>query len=150
MKTEKIRELVAKSCMALDDERFPDYMALCSSDYRYRIRAFSPDIGKEMIWLDVDADGMASLLSMVPQHVRLQGKMRRHASLYTVEEQEDGTISALSSLIVSHTGLDGETTLFASGQLRDRIALEADQPKFLSRDVILDTRVFGPGSHVPI
>lgn len=150
MMSEKIREFIAKSCMAMDEERFDDYLTLCSGNYRYRILTFSPDIGREMTWLDLDAIGMHALLNMVPQHVRLQGKLRRHASLYTHEERPDHVVSAVSSLIVSHTGLDGETKIFASGQLQDRIAVEGDELKLVSRDVLLDTRVFGPGSHVPI
>lgn len=150
MKTEKIRTLVAKTCLSMDDERFDEYLDLCASDYRYRIRAFSPEIGKEMTWLDLDADDMRALLRMVPQHVRLTGKLRRHATLYTLEEQSDNCYAALSSLIVSHTALNGETTLFATGQLHDRITFQDDQPRLLTRDVMLDTRVLGPGSHIPI
>ncbi|SLN66551.1 hypothetical protein [Oceanibacterium hippocampi] len=150
MKAEQIRTLVAKSCLSMDDEKFADYLALCADGFQYRIRSFSPEIGKEMTWLDLGLDELKGLLEAVPKHVRMQGQMRRHATLYTLDEDADGRFSAVSSLIVSHTALNGETHLFATGQFHDRVTFVEGEPRLLARDVMLDTRVLGPGSHMPI
>ena len=41
-----ISALVYKSCLALDEEDFDAYLALCGTDFRYRITARSPELGR--------------------------------------------------------------------------------------------------------
>ncbi|MGD9942439.1 MAG: aromatic-ring-hydroxylating dioxygenase subunit beta [Burkholderiaceae bacterium] len=150
MTHDSVRELIARSCLALDEERFSDYLDLCADDYRYRILAHSTEIDREMTWLDVDRQELAAMFEMIPQHVRMQGRMRRHVSVYTVVPSVPGRLAVRSSLVVHFTNLDGETSLFAVGEFRDVVGDSAAGARLLARDVFLDTRVLGAGSHMPI
>ena len=49
-----IEELVYRSCLALDEKNFKAYLDLCHQDFRYTIAAHSPEIRKDMTWLDHD------------------------------------------------------------------------------------------------
>ena len=150
MNQDSIRDLIARSCLALDEERFTDYLDLCGDAYRYRILAYSTEIAREMTWLDANKGELKAMFEMIPQHVRMQGRMRRHVSVYTVEPILDGSMAVRSSLVVHFTNLEGETSVFAVGEFRDVVDEGASGARLRSRDVFLDTRVLGAGSHMPI
>ena len=146
-----IGALVYRTCLLLDAERFDDYLAQCSADFRYRVKADSPELGKEMTWLDLDRNELADLLENVANHVRLPGRFTRQATVYTIERDDDGAAALVTtSLIVVYTDLDGVSRLFASGRYLDTVALAGPAPRLASRTVWLDTRDLGPGSHVPL
>lgn len=146
-----ISAVVYQTCLLMDAERFGDYLALCSADFRYQIKADSPELGKEMIWLDLDRDELANLLENVPNHIRLPGKFTRQATVYVIARDGGGGEAAVtSSLIVVYTDLEGVSRIFASGRYVDTLALDGPTPILSSRTVLLDTRDLGPGSHVPL
>ena len=145
-----IGALVYRSCLLLDAEKFDDYLALCSADFRYRVKAESPELGREMTWLDLDREELAGLLENVPNHVRLPGRFTRQASVYTIERDQGGAAAVTTSLIVVYTDLDGASRMFASGRYLDTVALTGATPALSSRTVQLDTRDLGAGSHVPL
>lgn len=149
MSPDKIRELIARSCMAMDREDFKSYLTLCAENFRYRISAFSHELRRKMLWLDVDRSGLEGIFLMIPQHVRLQGTMRRLVSVYTIESKVDDKALVTSSL-VTHTDLTGKSLLFATGEFVDEVDVGGEAPRLITRDVVLDTRMLGAGSHVPI
>ena len=67
-----ISELISRSCMTLDDKKFSDFIGLCDEGFRYRITAYSPEIRKEMTWLEHDRAGMQLLFNNLPRHKRLR------------------------------------------------------------------------------
>ena len=146
-----IEELVYRSCLALDEKNFKGYLDLCEADYRYSITAHSPEIRKDMIWLDHDKPGMQSLFTNLPRHNSDHSPLTRHATVYTVEvdsAQQQATV--VSALQVFKTDLDGGATeLFAVGRYVDTVTINAGAPKLLKRVVKLDTRQFGIGYHIP-
>ena len=146
-----IEELVYRSCMALDEKNFKGYLELCDADYRYSITAHSPEIRKDMIWLDHDKQGMQSLFTNLPRHNSDHSLLTRHATVYTVEvDPALQQAAVVSSLQVFKTSLDGGATeLFAVGRYLDTLNLKADTPRLLKRVVKLDTRQFGFGHHIP-
>ncbi len=146
-----ISELICQSCMTLDDKKFGDYLDLCDPDYHYAITAYSPEIRKEMTWLEHDKAGMQALFANLPKHNSDQSPLSRHVTVYTVKENEDATQAhVISALQVFRTTLDGGTTeLFAVGKIHDRVSLADGSPKLLDRNVKLDTRMLGFGYHVP-
>lgn len=150
MNQDSIRDLIARSCLALDEERFADYLDLCSDAYQYRILAYSTEIAREMTWLDANKGELKAMFDMVPQHVRMQGRMRRHVSVYTITPGPEGLVAVRSSLVVHFTNLEGETSVFAVGEFRDAVGEGAAGAQLRARDVFLDTRVLGAGSHMPI
>ena len=146
-----ISELICKSCMTLDDKKFNDYLDLCDPAYHYAITAYSPEIRKEMTWLEHDKLGMQALFTNLPKHNSDQSPLSRHVTVYTVTPSDDDSeAQVISALQVFRTTLDGGTTeLFAVGKIHDRVTLAGGTPKLLSRNVRLDTRMLGFGYHIP-
>lgn len=146
-----VSELIYRTCMTLDDKAFSAYLDLCDPAYRYRITAFSPEIRKDMTWLEHDKAGMQSLFTNLPRHNSDKSPLTRHVTVYTVQ-QDDAARRAkvVSALQVFKTSLDGGATeLFAVGKIHDEVALTDDGPRLLDRNVRLDTRMLGIGYHIP-
>ncbi len=137
--------------MALDDKQFSVYLDLCDPAYQYKITAHSPEIRKDMTWLEHDKAGMQSLFANLPKHNSDQSPLTRHVTVYTVQEDATaGQAEVISALQVFRTTLDGGTTeLFAVGRLYDRVSLGDAGPRLLSREVRLQTRMLGFGYHIP-
>ncbi len=137
--------------MTLDDKQFNAYLELCDPAYRYKITAYSPEIRKDMTWLEHDKAGMQALFTNLPKHNSDQSPLTRHVTVYTVKE-DPATRQAqvISALQVFRTSLDGGATeLFAVGKLHDQINLTDVGPKLLAREVRLQTRMLGFGYHIP-
>ena len=161
MKTEQrqaIEELVYRSCLALDDRDWKGFLALCEEDFRYTITTYSPEIRKDMVWLDHDRKGLDTLLTNLPRHNSDHSPLTRHATVYTVDVG-DGTATVVSALQVFRTQLDGGASeLFAVGRFHDTVKLNGAGPqgvergagpKLAKRVVKLDTRLLGYGYHIP-
>jgi methanesulfonate monooxygenase subunit beta len=149
-----IQRLIYTSCLALDEEQFGNYLDLLAPDFQYVIKAYSTELRRDMIWLDLDRKGIEGLFASLPNHVRFQGSLLRHASVYTVDMNEDSAqAKALTSVTVIHTDLDGASRLMAAGRYHDAIDFGGKRPLLRERVVRLDTRVFdneSGGSHLPI
>lgn len=148
-----VERVLYDSCLKLDDRDFKGYIQLCDPEFHYTIRAHSPEIRKDMIWLEQDRKGMELLFNNLPRHNSDHSPLTRHATLYTLDVDESkGEARAVSALQVFRTTLDGGTTeLFAVGRYLDRFRLGADgrSATLLDRTVKLDTRMLGIGYHVP-
>jgi methanesulfonate monooxygenase subunit beta len=148
---EAVEGLIYRSCMVLDGKDFKGYLDLCDPGFRYTITAHSPEIRKDMIWLDHDKKGLETLFNNLPRHNSDHSPITRHATVYTVEIDDAGKqATAVSAFQVFRTSLDGGVTeLFAVGKYHDIISLEGGAPKLLRRTVKLDTRMLGIGYHIP-
>jgi methanesulfonate monooxygenase small subunit len=147
-----VRGLIYRSCLRLDEGDFPGWLDLCAPEFRYTITAYSPEIRKEMVWLDHDRDGMEGLFKMLPKHNSDHSPLTRHASVYVVDLDEEGNeATAITSVVVYRTAMDGGATdLFAVGKYFDTVSLEGEVPLLTGRNVRLDTRELGIGSHFPL
>ena len=125
-----IEELVYRSCLALDAKDYKAFLALCDEEFRYTISTYSPEIRREMVWLDHDRKGMETLFTNLPRHNSDHSPITRHATVYTVNVA-DGTANVVSAIQVFRTQLDGGA------------------PKLAKRVVKLDTRLLGYGYHIP-
>jgi methanesulfonate monooxygenase small subunit len=150
MTNETVSRLIYATVLKLDSEDFKGFMRHCGESFRYAIKTFSPELGKEMTWLDHGRKGMQDLFGMLPQHVRMKGRFKRHVSIYSIDPQEDGSVNALSSVLLIHTDLEGNSKLFAAGQYEDVIDLSGDTPRLTERVVRLETRDLGQGMHIPV
>ena len=146
-----IAELVYRSCLALDEKNFTAYLGLCDEAFHYTITAHSPEIRKDMIWLNHDKSGLQALFANLPRHNSDHSPLTRHATVYTVEfDTAAPQASVVSALQVFRTKLDGGATeLFVVGHYLDTIKLGGGTPQLLKRVVKLDTRQFGFGYHIP-
>ena len=149
--TQAIEGLIYRSCLLLDDKDFKGYLDLCDPGFRYAITAHSPEIRKEMIWLDHDRKGMETLFNNLPRHNSDHSPLTRHATVYTVDlDEANKRAKVVSALQVFRTSLDGGVTeLFAVGKYYDTVGLDGGTPKLVSRTVKLDTRMLGIGYHIP-
>ena len=147
-----VRGLIYRSCLRLDEGDFPGWLDLCAPEFRCTITAYSPEIRKEMVWLDHDRDGMEGLFKMLPKHNSDHSPLTRHASVYVVDLDEEGNeATAITSVVVYRTAMDGGATdLFAVGKYFDTVSLEGEVPLLTGRNVRLDTRELGIGSHFPL
>ena len=145
-----IEELVYRSCLALDAGDFKGYLDLCDDSFRYTVTAHSPEIRKDMVWLDHDKKEMQLLFSNLPRHNSDHSPLARHAHVYIVEVAADGkSAGVISALQIYKTTLDGGATeLFAIGRYLDTVSLGSTL-RLAKRIVRLETRQFGFGYHVP-
>ncbi|MFZ5555561.1 MAG: aromatic-ring-hydroxylating dioxygenase subunit beta [Pseudomonadota bacterium] len=147
----QVEELVYKSCMLLDDKDWKGYLDLCEPEFRYTVTAMSPEIRKEMTWLDHDKGGMQTLFNNLPRHNSDHSPVTRHATVYSVKiDEAKQQAEVVSALQVFRTALDGGATeLFAVGKLHDTVKLNGKGATLLKRNVKLDTRMLGIGYHIP-
>lgn len=153
MQTETaIRELVARTCLALDSNDYPGYLKLCDGGFRYRITAYSPEIRKDMVWLEKDKKGMKDLFDLLPKQNMDRTPLTRHFSIFTVEQvagEDRVKVTSAFQLFRTETH-GGDTSLAAVGKYIDEIRLHEDGTAVLvDREVRLDTRMLGKGYHVP-
>ena len=146
-----IRELIYRSCCCLDEHDFDGYLALCAPGFRYQITLFSPELRKEMIWLNHDRDGLKALLDMVPRHLVRLGALQRNATVYTIKrDAADGQADVMAAFSVFNIDNEGRPSVFAVGHYHDTIDIAGDQPLLTRRNARLASRDLGIGSHIPI
>jgi methanesulfonate monooxygenase small subunit len=149
----ELREFIEGTCLALDEERFDDFIALCSPEFTYRITAYSPEIRKELVWMDHDRDELTTLFANLPEHIRMQGSFMRQVSAgsATMKDQTTGLVKAVSPVAIFFTDIEGVTRLYAVGRYNDVVTNTQDGHPFLrSREMRLHTRDLSPGCHVPL
>jgi methanesulfonate monooxygenase subunit beta len=146
-----VEEVVYRSCLLLDERDFEGFLELCEVDFRYTVHAHSPELRREMVWLDLDRPGMQTLFRNLPRHHSDPSPLTRHATVYTVAFDPLETQAAVvSALQVFRTALDGgATSLFAVGKMRDTVSLTNGKARLARRAIHLDTRQLGIGSHIP-
>jgi methanesulfonate monooxygenase small subunit len=74
----------------------------------------------------------------------------RQASVYTIEPNGGATVATTTALIVTYTEPDGTSRVYAVGRYHDVVDVAAAKPLLKSREVRLETRDLGPGSHIPM
>ena len=146
-----VEELIYRSCLLLDEKDFKGYLDLCDEQFRYTIATHSPELRRDMIWLDHDKNGMTTLLNQLPRHNSDHSPLTRHVTVYTVRydaaKQQGDVVSALQ---VFKTALEGGSSeLFAVGKYLDTVKVNDGKLLLLRRVVKLDTRMLGIGYHIP-
>jgi methanesulfonate monooxygenase small subunit len=152
LRSRQIEEFIYSANMRLDSKDFKGWLDMCSLEFTYVIRAFSREIRKDMIWLEHDYDGMAGLIRQLPRHNTDQSEFSRHSTVYTVTPDASGTaVTVVTAVAIYRTTLDGgETKLFAIGRYTDTLIRTPDGWRFRARDLRLETRSLGIGTHYPL
>ena len=154
-----VRETIYKATLALDDQKWEEWLDLCDDDFHYAITAFSPEINKDMIYLQGSRRDMSTMMKMLPKHNTDHSPLKRHTSVYTVDVAPDEkSATAISSFVVYQNLLDGinshidagESRLFLVGRYYDTFKLDGGKPRFVKREVRLENRRLDKGSHWPI
>lgn len=151
---DSIRDLIGRSCMLLDDERFDQWLELCAPEMRYTIETYSPEIRREMTWLNLDRTGLAQLFGTLRHHERDPGTLVRHPSILDLKIDADGLrANAMTSVMIARTAADGATGLFAVARYYDIFSTMGASPLLAARRVQLFTRILmsdSGGSHLPL
>ena len=144
-------ECVYRAALAMDAKQFGSFFALCDDTFHYAITAHSPEIRKDMTWLEHDKKGLETLIGNLPKHNSDHSPISRHVTVYTVDLSADGSEAKLvSALQVFRTALDGGATeLFAVGKMYDTVRLTPTGARLADRRIHLDTRMLGIGYHTP-
>ena len=149
-----VRTLIARSCLLLDEEKFDDWLALWTPAMHYAIHAYSPEIRKDMTWLELDRPQMKQLLAGLRTHERDPSALFRQPAVIEVRIDETARrVEAITNVLVIRTSVHGESSLFASLRYHDTLVLGPDGPLLEDRAVRLSTRVLisdSGGSHVPL
>ena len=154
-----VRNAIYRATIFLDDQRWDDWLGLCDEDFHYSIKSFSPEINKDMTYLQGSRGDMANLIRLLPKHNTDHSLLRRHTSVYTIDLSADGKqATAISAFVVYQNMLDGvnshldagESHLFLVGKYYDTFAIKDGAPKFIKREVRIDERRLDKGSHWPI
>ena len=139
-----------------DERRFGGFLERSSPDLRYRLVAYSPDLRREMTWLEHDRAGLAALVELLPRHHVDGAVWLRQAVLQTAHVEAPDRVRAVSALALYRTAVDvgdahldgGSSSLFAVGRYHDLYRQEDGRWRLLERTVRLDTRQLGVGSHL--
>ena len=146
---EGARQLIGRAGLLLDDSDYEGFLALCAPDFSYRIRVWSPELGKDMIWLEHDYGGLAQLCAALPEHLTRPGRLTRHVTVASIDAAP-AALQVTSVVTIHHTDLEGRTATLAAGRYLDRIVKQDGELRLQSREVQLDTRDLGIGSHAPL
>lgn len=146
-----IDALIYQSALTLDAGDFQGFLELCVPSFQYTISTFSPEIRKDMVWLEHDREGLKRLFETLSRHNSDPSPFSRHITVYRVEEGRDGIPTTVTSFLqVFRTTLDGGfTSLYAVGKLYDQLELSPEGPRLSRRHIRLDTRMLGIGTHIP-
>ena len=156
---ESVKETIYKSCLLLDDNKFKDWLELCDGDFTYAITAYSPEIRRDMTYFSGSRQDLAQMIDVLPKHNTDHSPFKRHATVYNVEVDAGGkTAQAVTSVLIYQNMLDGinshidsgENRLFAVGRYLDTFRLNGGAPKFVQREVRLETRRLDKGTHWPL
>ncbi len=151
-----VRDTIYRSCLYLDDGNWTEFLDCCEAEFSYAIRAFSPEISKDMTYFAGNWKDLETMLGMLPKHNTDHSPLKRHVTVYTVDFEEDGReAKAVTSFVIYQNMYDGinshmdagENRLFLVGKYIDRLKLAGGKAKLLEREVRLDTRRLDKGSH---
>ena len=149
-------DVIYTGCLLLDAQDFAGWLEHATSDLTYRITAHSPEIRKEMTWLEHDRAGLLALFELLPRHHVNHAQWSRHAVVYQVTQISKTEVQTVSSVLIHHTVVDvgdvhvdaGATRVFAVGRYHDRLRHEQGRWLLAERTARLETRQLGIGTHL--
>jgi methanesulfonate monooxygenase subunit beta len=153
----RLDEVVQRSALFLDESRYGEFLDLTAPEFHYRVEAWSPELKRNMTWLEHDRAGLAALIELLPRHHVNGASWLRQVVLGTVSATTGPGKGAesTSSVALFQTATDvgdahleaGTSRLFAVGRYRDRFREEGDKWLLIERRVQIQTRELGIGSH---
>ena len=149
MSNEEIRNIILLSCNSLDDHDFEGFLNLCVKGFKYTIKVFSPELLKDMVWLEHDYEGLKVLFEELPDHLQRNEKISRQLS-YPLVETSAKKIKVTTNFCIYKTDLDGKSSIFCIGNYIDNVCYINNKYFLKERVVHLETRDLGIGLHVPI
>ena len=152
MTDKDIENLIYAACLRMNADDYAGWLnELCAPTFRYSITAYSEEIDQRMTWFDHERQPLLDMCLSVGEHFTNLGRFHRHASVYRLDvDKKAGEANTVSSVIVMHTTLEGESRFYATGYYEDRIDIAGAHPLFTRRNVALTTTFLESGSHLPL
>ena len=148
-----VENLLARYVHAIDDDRLEEWPVFFVEEGRYRIitaENFERGLPLSIIYADSRAM-LADRVSALRHASIYEAQRYRHTVSSTLVEPVDiNTVRATSNFQVVRIMHTGESVLFASGRYLDRIRLNAGDPRFEERIVVLDSRTIDTLLAIPI
>ena len=149
-------DVIYQGAALLDAGQFESWLEGTSAGFRYSIHAYSPEIRRNMVWLDHNRAGLHALFELLGKHHVDHATWFRQAVVQRVTSPNPETLEAITQLVVFQTVVDvgdahveaGSSKLFALGRYHDRLVLEGGRWLLDAREVHLDTRQLGIGTHI--
>ncbi|MBI3436351.1 MAG: hypothetical protein HY056_14970 [Proteobacteria bacterium] len=154
-----VRDTIYRATLLLDDQKWEQWLELCDDSFHYAIKSYSPEISRDMTYLQGSRKELATMVKLLPKHNTDHSPLTRHTSVYTVDVAEDAkSARAISSFVVYQNMLDGvnshidagESRLFLVGRYIDVFKCDDSKALFVKREVRLENRRLDKGSHWPI
>lgn len=154
--TETVKDTIYRACLLLDGEKWDDFLSLCDKNFIYTIKAYSPEISRDMTYFSGNRAELVTMCEMLPKHNTDHSSLKRHATVYTVDVEQNGAdATSVTSLVVYQNMFDGinshidagENRLFLIGKYIDKFKVDQKSASFVEREVRLDTRSLSKGSH---
>ena len=155
----RVRDTIYRAAILLDSQKWHEWLDLCDERFEYAIKSWSPEINRDMTYLQLDRKDLANLIKLLPKHNTDHSALTRHTTVYTVDVSDNAqSAKAVSSVVVYQSMLDGinshvdagESRLFLVGKYLDTFNIENGKASFLTREVRLENRQLDKGSHWPI
>lgn len=140
---ETIEDFMVRYAHALDDQRIDDWPGFFTDDARYQITTRENEEAGFPLGI-VLCEGRGMLEDRV-QALKIANVYESHVYCHLLGRPElgpleDSTIRARTNFSVVRTMEDGRSELFATGKFVDVIVLDAGEPRFKERRVVLDSR----------
>ena len=149
MDIEAARDLVQRTAMLLDDEKFDAWIELFDSGGTYELAAYSTELRRWMTWQLSDRDALGKMLQEVDEHVRDPARRRHVVGTPLVElDGERGKVTSHFSLF--RTSPEGQSTLYMVGRYEDQIVKRSGAWLYAAHKVISDTRMLDMFTHIPV
>ena len=125
------------------------WIDLFAADSEYELVTYGPEIKARMTWWKSTRDKLKGVLNEVPEHVRDTGQ-RRHLVTPVSISIADNSASAESNFVVVRTNPEGNSEVYAAGRYEDELVNDDGQWRYAVHRCVLDTRMLGTGTHVPL
>jgi 3-phenylpropionate/cinnamic acid dioxygenase small subunit len=140
-----VEDLIAAYAAAIDEDRLEDWPDLFVEQGKYVIST-KEDFDAGLPFGVIYADSRAMLIDRVTalrQANIYEPQSYRHViGPIRVLDGEGGEVEARSNFMVVRIMKDGTTTVFATGEYRDRIDTRAEPFRFIERRVLTDSHKF--------
>jgi 3-phenylpropionate/cinnamic acid dioxygenase small subunit len=143
------RELIARTAILLDDEKFDAWVELFDAQGTYELSAYSTEIRRWMTWQFSDRETLQKMLADVDEHVRDPARRRHIVGIPYLEFDGDhGRVKTHFSLF--RTSPEGQSSLYMVGCYDDRIVRRSGSWLYAAHKVIVDTRMLDGFTHIPV
>jgi anthranilate 1,2-dioxygenase small subunit len=139
-----VENLVYEWARAVDENRVEAICGMLAPEGRYTVRSrFNVDRGLPVALIDAHSAAQLRdrIKSMRIANIYEPHYYRHIVSGVQIVGEKSGALEVRSNFIVVRTmELDGTMKVFASGQCRDLVEIDAGKPMFRSREFVLDSR----------